>query len=127
MAAQSKLARRALALVPLLLALLAIRRRLARTRGPSLLPRTPSLPPTTPQLEEDLRYLYRPQEGVKRELLVPDAKGRIHNVVLRPIPRSTFEAHRPYFTRVQQSLALDDGGRSEASKKKVGVNRDFYR
>lgn len=74
----------------------------------------------------------------RRELLVPTGK-RLAKVTIRPTSQRTFEAHRPYFTRVagdQQrgvssagigTSTRGGGGGGGGGGAKVGVNKEFVR
>ena len=75
----------------------------ARKRKESVHGNTPL---TTPQLEAAQRELYVQLADGTRELLVPDSRGRVKHVVIRPTKQSTFEAHRRDFTASGTSTAL---------------------
>ena len=63
-------------------------------------------PLTTPQFESAQRELYVRLADGSQELLVPDSRGIVKHVLVKPTKQSTFEAHRADFTASGTSTAL---------------------
>jgi len=69
-------------------------------------------PLTTPQMEQAQRELFVPLPDGSRELLVPDSRGTIKRVLIKPTKQSTFSKHRQDFTTIPDLLA----GRNKSVK-----------
>lgn len=78
---------------------------------------TGATPLTTPQMEQAQRELYVPLPDGSRELLVPDSRGRIKRVLIKPTKASTFSKHRQEFVSSSSSSksGVIDGGTKDSS------------
>lgn len=111
--------------LPILLALLYLRKRIITAAEVEKKRKADRVHLTTPQIELAQRDLYRQLPNGTRELLVP-SRGRVAKVLIHPTKQSTFDAHRPHFCPPPSSSKAPVG-KGAAGTVKVGVNKEFFR